>query len=226
MSAPSFDPAAALALVIAALAAGCGSPSTCAELGAPSGLATQAARLRLEAYAPEQAACNGNQVATAAQPVAAADFAPTARAQLDLPPGAYVVHMLAYGDLAMTDLLGEGCSLTSVGSGQSTCLSLALAPAGCAPLAHENGLGGTYQSCAARGSYDGATAGLACASAMLPGATCADRTCSGGAGGRAICAKSVTDCTCWTYTGASAGTVHNAGGGSCDCGASGDPIWN
>jgi hypothetical protein len=221
--------AAALALTLAifsaALLAGCGSPSTCAELGSTTGVAANAAALRLEVYAAGAAHCSASQVSTQALPLRSVDFAPTARLQLDLPPGVYVVHLLAYQDTAGGTLAGEGCSLASIGSNQSTCLSLNVTPAGCTVRSHSNGVNGTYQSCAALGAWDNGTATLACTSAALPGATCTTHTCSGGGANQAICGGS--DCTCWTYTGPNAGTVRNSPGGGCDCGQTGvDPTWN
>jgi hypothetical protein len=221
-----IDLAAAVALAIApaALAAGCGSPSTCAELGPASGLGAKAARLRLEVYAAS-AQCSGGQVSSTEPPLQTADFTPAAPAAIDLPAGAFVVHMLAYQDAAMTVVIGEGCSLATISANQSTCLSLSLTPTGCTLLSHDNGVGSFYQSCAPLGTFDSTSAMLACTSAMLPGASCASRACSGGGSDQAICAKSGTDCTCWTYTGAGAGTLRNPAGGGCDCGRFGDPTW-
>jgi hypothetical protein len=212
------------------LLSGCSSDPGCADLGAPTGLATNAAVLRLQVYGPG-ARCDANRVVATAPPIRVVDISPVHPGPVDLPPGAIVAYLAAYGDAAATMLIGEGCSETTIRSGETACLSVPLSapnPANCTPVQHSNGLGKTYSDCAAIGAgVDARLAGLACAASFSDASQCKDMACSGGSGGRAVC-DHAANCVCWTYSGAGAGFVHSSQGGGCDCATagSGDPSWN
>jgi hypothetical protein len=217
-----------LLIVVAWAVSGCSSGTSCTELGAPSGLATHAAILRLEIY-PDTARCSGDQIAPGSAPLRSLELSPTAPARVDLASGTYVVHVAAYGDSAATQLLGEGCSAVTIRAGDASCLALPLRssmPDGCAPAQHSNGVGQSYADCAPIGTVDARLGAEACDAFSHDAANCRDQGCSGSGTARAICYKGATDCTCWTYTGPNVGHVRQAAGGSCTCGDATDPTWN
>lgn len=213
-----------LILIAAIACASCSSSAPCAELGAATGLGAGASILRVQIF-PASARCEANHVAAGATPTRIVDVLPSEATPIELPPGELIVHVSAYADAGATMLIAEGCASTAITSGETTCLPLPLsAPQqnGCTKLVHSNGLGQTYEDCAALGAHDARLATLACQAANL-GATCETKGCSGGSDATAVCARP-NDCTCWTYDGTGKGHVRTDR--NCTCGVDADPSWN
>jgi hypothetical protein len=96
---------------------------------------------------------------------------------------------------------------------------------GCVPVVHSNGVGQTYTDCVPLNTYGPDEAAKACAATNV--GTCGQNTvlCIGGP--TIECTLMAGTCTCWSYTGPTAGRVDTSKAGAlCACPAPTDPMWH
>jgi hypothetical protein len=98
------------------------------------------------------------------------------------------------------------------------------------PIAHDDGLGGSWTDCVPAHTYDQTEATAACASYYATASCTLPVRCSGldGGSGVAVCdffsGDTETPCACWTFEGSGAGHAHFSDAG-CGCASTGDPSW-
>jgi hypothetical protein len=199
----------------------------------PSGIGATAALLRIEIY-PATVGCIGNQVGVVSTPIKVSVYTPEMPQALELPPGTFIVHVIAYADSHGMIVSGEGCDSVTIHAGQTRCLELkvsvadgGMSDASCMMLQHTTGVGGSfYLDCDMTTSDVTLRRAEEACHAAFPTGTCAELlTCSGGSNGNALCNKA-SNCVCWTYMGLGAGHVHTSSGGGCSCATAADDSWN